>query len=327
MDSIIDPIDPGRRTDRVVPANKLDDDTRIRAAALRHIDALLATSDNNELRAEQLSKPFDLDGESVYITNPRKGIFKPRQMNSLLSLKTVYPRGRGRYQDQTEAYWALLTGVSGIKYAFMGKDPNADPNQWLLQAKKNRTPIIYFLGTPDQVYLVIRNAYITEWNPDELYVSISIGLPGEDSPRPPEDEDTRKYTTSEVLRRAHQSAFRHGLLRVYNGRCALTGMRERFLLDAAHIMPDKDPAYGQPVVQNGLLLLKTHHAAFDKNLIGITPDYEIRVSDRLLQQKDGPTLKALQGLHEDKLKLPRQKRFHPDRDRLAMRYAEFERAN
>lgn len=37
--------------------------------------------------------------------------------------------------------------------------------------------------------------------------------------------------------------------------------------------PDVNPELGQPVILNGLLLSKIHHAAFDSHLIGIDPDY------------------------------------------------------
>jgi predicted restriction endonuclease len=65
------------------------------------------------------------------------------------------------------------------------------------------------------------------------------------------------------------------------------------LLDAAHIVSDKDERLGQPVVPNGIPLSKIHHAAFDANLIGIDPDYRLHVSARLLGQNDGPMLEAL----------------------------------
>jgi putative restriction endonuclease len=35
------------------------------------------------------------------------------------------------------------------------------------------------------------------------------------------------------------------------------------VLDAAHIVADRDEDRGQPIVSNGLPLSKAHHAAFD----------------------------------------------------------------
>ena len=63
----------------------------------------------------------------------------------------------------------------------------------------------------------------------------------------------------------------------------------RELLDAAHIIADADPL-GDPVVPNGLCLCKIHHAAFDANLIGVSPDYTVRVRPSVLEETDGPML-------------------------------------
>ena len=68
--------------------------------------------------------------------------------------------------------------------------------------------------------------------------------------------------------------------------CAL-GHRE--LLDAAHIIPDTDPR-GLPVIQNGIALCKIHHAAYDRNILGIRPDYVVEIHQRLLDEIDGPML-------------------------------------
>ena len=99
------------------------------------------------------------------------------------------------------------------------------------------------------------------------------------------------------------------------GRCALSGLPEQRLLDAAHIISDKDERLGQPIVPNGLPLSKIHHAAFDAHLIGIDPDYRLHVSDRLLDQNDGPMLEALH--------LPNRVKDRPDRDRLGIRFERF----
>ena len=95
----------------------------------------------------------------------------------------------------------------------------------------------------------------------------------------------------------------------------------------AQIVSDKNELLGQPVVSNGLLLSKIHHAAFDANLIGIDPDYRVHVAERLLEQRDGPTLEALKQIQDHDLHLPRRQRDYPDRDRLALRYEDFKAAN
>jgi putative restriction endonuclease len=96
----------------------------------------------------------------------------------------------------------------------------------------------------------------------------------------------------DVKHRLHQLSFREAVSAAYNGRCALPGLPEPLLLDAAHIVADRDALYGQPVVPNGVPLSKIHHAAFDAHLIGIDPDYRVHVSDRLLSLNDGPMARS-----------------------------------
>ncbi|HRQ64515.1 MAG TPA: HNH endonuclease signature motif containing protein [Xanthomonadaceae bacterium] len=113
------------------------------------------------------------------------------------------------------------------------------------------------------------------------------------------------------------------MIHAYDGRCALSGLPEPLLLDAAHIIPDKDEALGQPVVPNGIPLSKLHHAAFDAHLIGIDPDFRLHISERLMVQRDGPMLEAIKKLDRQRIRLPNRPRDLPDRDRLAMRYRDY----
>jgi putative restriction endonuclease len=108
----------------------------------------------------------------------------------------------------------------------------------------------------------------------------------------------------------------------------LTGLPEPRLLDAAHIVVDRDEDLGQPVVPNGLPLSKIHHAAFDANLIGIDPDFQIHVSDALLSISDGPMFEyGVKALRGRSIRLPSRVTDYPDRDRLAMRFEAFRQAN
>jgi putative restriction endonuclease len=116
------------------------------------------------------------------------------------------------------------------------------------------------------------------------------------------------------------------VITAYNGRCALSGLPEPKLLDAAHIIEDRDSELGQPTVSNGIPLSKIHHAAFDSHMIGIDPDYRVHLSQHLLGLNDGPMLEALKSLNGSKLHLPRRTRDLPDRDRLAVRFERFRAA-
>jgi len=114
------------------------------------------------------------------------------------------------------------------------------------------------------------------------------------------------------------------VLAAYEERCALSGLPERHLVDAAHIVADADEALGQPDVRNGICLSKVHHAAFDAHLIGIDPSYRVHVSPQLLRLHDGPLLEqALKRLDGITITLPRHREAWPDRERLAVRFAAF----
>ena len=81
---------------------------------------------------------------------------------------------------------------------------------------------------------------------------------------------------------------------------------------------------GEPVVTNGIAMCKIHHAAFDNLLMAVRPDYAIEVRCDVLVEEDGPTLRyALQGLHEERIELPRQRAARPNRELLEERYELF----
>ena len=155
---------------------------------------------------------------------------------------------------------------------------------------------------------------------------ISFGLPGQQSLTPPSTDIERRYALRTVKQRLHQASFREAVIGAYRGRCALSGLPEAMLLDAAHIVEDQHESLGHPVVRNGIPLSKIHHAAFDAHLIGIDPDYRLHVSERLLVQNDGPMLEAIKGLDGGLLRLPKRMQDRPDRDRLALRFERFKAA-
>jgi putative restriction endonuclease len=117
--------------------------------------------------------------------------------------------------------------------------------------------------------------------------------------------------------------FRAAVFAAHGGRCASSRLPEPRLLDAAHIVADRDAAQGQPVVPDGLPLSKLHHAAFDARRIGIDPEFRLHVSDRLLARDDGPMLAVVMDLHGETIHRPPRGRDRPDRDRVAARFELF----
>ena len=266
-------------------------------------------------------------GEHIHLASRPRGIFKPRQLRYLLSIRTPFPKhGRPRlYDDQFDAYDRLQKGAETVEYAFMGQDPNARDNQLLREAMEARVPVIYWLGISPAMYLAIFPVYLVDWDAARLKTRLAFGEYAI-QPQYPELPEQR-YCMRLVRQRYHQQRFREELLQAYEGRCAMSGLPEAGLLDAAHIIADVDQEHGQPIVPNGLLLSRIHHAAFDANLIGVDPDFRIRVADRLLEQRDGPMLEqGIKALDGRLIRLPRHEREHPDRERLARRYEEFREA-
>lgn len=303
-----------------------DRDTLMRLSAFEHVRRLSEVRDY--LTANDLKPGFLFQGARVPLINPQRGIFKPQKMRYLLSIKTVFPRPGGKvwYDDQRQVHRQIFEGDDAIDYAFMGQDPNAVDNQWLREAFENQIPIIYFLGIAPGRYQAILPVFISKCDAKTLKVSVAFGVPGQELLAPPENVIERRYALRAVKQRLHQASFREAVIAAYDGRCALSGLPESLLLDAAHIVEDKDERFGQPVVPNGIPLSKIHHAAFDKHLIGIDPDYQLHVSGRLLELHDGPMLEALKGLDGQKIHLPRRVKDQPDRDRLAFRFELFKTA-
>jgi putative restriction endonuclease len=264
------------------------------------------------------------------LVNPQRGIFKPRQMQYLLSIRTVFPRPGARvwYDDQRQVHRQIYQSEELVEYAFMGTDPDAADNRWLREACEERIPIVYFIGVAPGRFLAQAPAFIAGWDRSALKASVGFGEPVDYAGAAFQDEvPARRYALRVLKQRLHQTTFREAVLTAYGGRCALTGLPEPMLLDAAHIISDKHETLGQPIVPNGIPLSKIHHAAFDAHLIGIDPDYHLHVSPRLMEQSDGPMLEALKQLDHHRIRLPPRVRDQPDRERLALRFDDFRAAN
>ena len=302
-------------------------DQQMRTAAFIEVRRMLEIRD--PLTAADLARGFMFQGARIPLINPQRGIFKPSAMKYALSIKTVIPKKGAPiwYDDQKSAHNQVYNGDETIEYSFMGTDSEAADNRWLREAMERRIPLIYFLGAFPGHYHAVIPVTIVGWDARTLRAQVAVGLDGELRPDPQESALERRYALRQVKARLHQTIFRAAVISAYGGRCALSGLPETSLLDAAHIAADGHELLGQPVVTNGIPLSKLHHAAFDNHLIGIRPDYRIVVSRRLLDTRDGPTLEALKTLDGASINFPRREKDRPDRDRLAMRFDLFNEAN
>ena len=129
--------------------------------------------------------------------------------------------------------------------------------------------------------------------------------------------DEREVVMREAAVREGQGTFRVRLLEAYDGQCAITGEHTVPVLDAAHIQPYLGPKSNH--LQNGLVLTKEFHALFDAGYVGITPDYEVRISDRLKAEwNNGKRYYAYD--KQPLIHRPDNPALHPSRDALAWHY-------
>ncbi len=87
-----------------------DDDVALRQAAFEHVRRL--TEIHGHLTATELNPGCDFRGERIPLIPPQRGIFKPRQLQFLLSIRTVFPKPGGRvwYDDQREVHRQIFGG-------------------------------------------------------------------------------------------------------------------------------------------------------------------------------------------------------------------------
>jgi putative restriction endonuclease len=105
------------------------------------------------------------------------------------------------------------------------------------------------------------------------------GLSDEQAPYTAEPERQRlQQMTSRIVR---DKAFRKVVLRSYDERCAITGLKfinggGRAEVDAAHIRPVQHS--GPDIINNGIALSGTAHWMFDRGLISLSDNFEILIS-------------------------------------------------
>jgi putative restriction endonuclease len=255
-----------------------------------------------------------------------QGIFKPALLDWPLSITTVpvLPGKARPYEDE-------LRSDGFLRYRYRGVDPSHKDNRGLREAMQRKLPLVYFHGVEPGHYLAEWPVFIVGDEPQHLTFTVQVDDPlasGQDLADELPDDARRAYVTRLAKQRLHQLAFRHRVLRAYRDSCAMCRLHHRDLLDAAHILPDTHPE-GEPVTSNGLALCKLHHAAFDRNIVGIRPDSVIEVRDDVLSEVDGPMLRhGLQDLHgRPLLVVPSGESDRPNANFLRDRYQLFRAAS
>ncbi len=303
-----------------------DLDSRVRARTFQFLREQTDLHGDEVLPRDVLAKGFEFEGQRVPLIAPQ-GIFKPAVLPEMpLSITTVpVVEGEDRPYDDS-------VGPDGfLRYRHRGTDPTHRDNQGLRLAMQRGVPLVYLVGITPGRYMPVWPVYIVRDHPQELSFSVAV-----DAPYMPVSanmkldaaslEARRAYVTVETQRRLHQQGFRERVLRAYQEQCAICRLRHEELLEAAHILPDGHPM-GEPIVPNGLALCKLHHAAYDRNFLGITPDRIIEIRVDILRESDGPMLQhGLQGFQGRQIQTPRLRNLWPRPDLLAERYELFRKA-
>lgn len=126
-----------------------------------------------------------------------------------------------------------------------------------------------------------------------------------------------------IKQRINQSFFRSTVLSSYNNLCCISGVGNIELLEACHIVDWADDVNNRTNPKNGLCLNPFFHKAYDKLLIGITPDLKIVISDELLLQTQNERFKKyLNEINNKKITLP--DKFLPDKNFLQVHYEKYQ---
>lgn len=259
----------------------------------------------------QQLEAFTYQGQQLKLIDQSRGIRNPRELSATLS---VLSSPQGPYDD-------VDTADGLLRYAYRSGDPNGGDNRKLRRAADLSLPLILLRAIDPGVFVPVFPVYVVADDPVGRFVEIAV----DESLRfvsHGSSDDLRAYAERLTRLRLHQPVFQARVLRAYNTSCAICRLRHVDLLDAAHILSDADG--GQPVVPNGLAMCKIHHAAYDRQIIGVRPDYVVEVRSDILVEVDGPMLRhGLQDVHGWRLELPARLADQPDRHLLAQRYHAF----
>jgi putative restriction endonuclease len=298
-----------------------DTDARLRAAAFAYLDR--ATNEGLTLVGQRELADFSFEGAPVRLMATQQGIWKPKFLDAALSFRTVFTA------DPTKAPYEDGVGPDGyLRYKWRGTNAEHPDNRALRQTMALGLPLIWFQGVASAAYLAIYPVYLVAEEPrsHQFVVALDHESAQLREELPEEDEALRTYAERVVKARLHQPLFRQRVLTAYANQCSICRLRHTRLLDAAHVLADSEG--GAPVVTNGIAMCKIHHAAYDVDIFGISPDYKVGVRADVLAEIDGPTLRyTLQEIDGSPIQLPSRRVARPNPELLEVRWNRFKEAS
>jgi putative restriction endonuclease len=293
--------------------NAAERDDFLRVGCFNALDRLRSRfGDDLPLRGG-LDAGFTFDGGRVPFLNWQKGIFRAGRQHGPAAL-SVMTSSRSPYGADEET-------DGGFWYAYRAGEGGARDNLALRAAVDLQVPLVYFRSFVPGWYSALYPVYVEHDDPHAQRVHLTVG-----AMRLGEAVQVagveRAYAVRETRVRLHQGRFRAVVLPAYAEQCAICRLKERRLLDAAHIRADAS-VDATASVTNGISLCTIHHRAYDQDLVGVDCDYHVHVARRLLDDDDGPMLDLLKTFHGGQIVAPRREAARPDRDLLAERFERF----
>lgn len=269
-----------------------------------------------EFSRKFLRTEYSYQGQTIALMDRQNGIWNPAGFDATLSITRTL---RTPYADELDG------AVQRYSYERLpGRPLLSGRNLKLRIAAATGEPLILFQEIVPTLYLPRYPVFIVRDDPYAGYVDVALdeslrlfGDPLQLTAR------QREYAERVVRVRLHQKSFRSRVLHAYSATCTVCTLAHPELLDAAHITPDGE-LDSTTDVANGLALCKMHHAAYDRNVIGIDGDYRVHVREDVLAEVDGPMLKyGLQAMEGRTITIPRKHSDRPDPGRLHRRFLQF----
>lgn len=132
-----------------------------------------------------------------------------------------------------------------------------------------------------------------------------------------------------IKQRTNQYLFRNMVLSAYCNTCCITKITRPELIEACHIIDWQTDEKNRINPCNGLAMNVLFHRAYDKYLIGITPDFRVEISERMYDGLRGDekekTYSYFNPYNNMEITLP--KKFKPNLIFIEEQYDKFKKAN
>lgn len=288
----------------------MDDNLALREAAIRHC-RVLSLRWGEAVPYEELKRGFPFRGVWIKLVGPQ-GVFKPKELtDGPLSLLSTLA---STYTDEH------LDGDT-VLYDYAPPQREHENRGLKTVAQKGRSVLLFkqVKAKPSPEYMVFAPVALLGFDDMTRKVRLSLTPAAQDAegiPAPTPSLFSKAYAETAVKARLHQAHFRREILSAYTDRCCICGLRERPLLDAAHILPDRLPE-GVPTVRNGLAMCPTHHRAYDRDIVLVNDHYRVEIKrDRLDHADAEATARTLLDFDGKVILLPKEETLRPEREFL-----------